>query len=106
MLYSAVGLAVIGAAAGLAFRWKVLLPIVVFLPVVAIFFSVSRGFSYENTAIVVFVAEGLLQGGYFVGSSIRFIATAGRRSVGTLSFFKTPRDPKEPGNDRHAAPPA
>ena len=105
MLYSAVGLAVIGAAAGLAFRWKVLLPIIVFLPVVAIF-SVSRGFSYENAAIVVVVAEGLLQGGYFVGSLIRFIATAGHRSVGALSFLKTPRDPKEPGNDRHAAPPA
>jgi hypothetical protein len=104
MVYFAVGLAAIGVAAGLAFRWKILLPIIVLLPLAAIIFSVSRGFSYEDTAIGVFVAEGILQGGYFVGLLIRFIATAGLRRA--LDFFRARRDREKRGNDPHVAPPA
>jgi hypothetical protein len=100
MVYFAVGLAAIGVAAGLAFRWKILLPIIVLLPLAAIIFSASRGLSYEDTTIGVFVAEGILQGGYFVGLLVRFIATAGLRSA------RARRDREERGNDRRVAPPA
>ena len=88
MIHSAIGLAVIGVAAGLAFRWKVLLPIIVLLPFAAIIFSVSRGLNHGDAVIVILVAEAVLQGGYFVGLLIRFIATAGMRSASASSFFK------------------
>ena len=106
MTYSAVGLAVIGAAVGLAFRWKVLLPVIVLLPFVAIIFSVSRGLDHRDTAIVVIVAEAVLQGGYFAGLLIRFILTASIRWVRGSSFFRSRRDPEAEGNDRHRTPSA
>lgn len=106
MIYSGIGLAVIGAAVGFAFRWKVLLPVIVLLPVAAIIFSVSRGLSYGDTAIVVIVAEAILQGGYFAGLLIRVVASASMRPTGARIFFKSRRDPGAGGEDRHAAPPA
>lgn len=106
MVYSAICLAVIGLGAGLAFRWKVLLPIIVLLPLAAIMFSTSRGFSYKETAIVVFAAEGILQGGYFAGLLMRLLVTASVRPSGVLNVFKTRRNPKERANTRRTAPPA
>ena len=91
MMYFAAGLAVIGAAAGSAFRWKVLLPIIVLLPFAAIVLSVSHSSNLENTVIVVLVAEAILQGGYFVGLLIRFFATAVMRSAGAHSFLLSRR---------------
>ncbi len=106
MIYSAIGLAVIGAAAGLAFRWKVLLPVIVLLPFAAIIFSVSHGFSHRGTAIAVIVAEAVLQGGYLTGLLIRFVSTASMRSAGISGFFKGRRNPDARGNDGHTAPSA
>jgi hypothetical protein len=106
MLYSAMGVAAIGVGAGLAFRWKVLLPVIVLLPLAATMFSVSRGFIYKETAIVIFIAEGILQGGYFVGLLVRFIATASLRPGGVLNFSKTRGNPEERGKDRRTAPTA
>ena len=106
MLYSAIALAVIGAAVGLAFRWKVLLPVIVVLPVAAIIFSVSRDLSHVDTAIAVIVGEAILQGGYFAGLLMRLVSSAIMRSTGERSFFKSRRAPGAGGEDRHAAPPA
>jgi hypothetical protein len=106
MIYSAIGLAVIGAAVGFVFRWKVLLPIIVVLPIAAIIFSASRGLSHGDTAIVVIVAEAILQGGYFAGLLMRLVSSASMRSTGARSFFKSRRDPAAGGENRHAAPPA
>jgi hypothetical protein len=107
MIYSAIGLAVIGAAVGFAFRWKVLLPVIVLLPFAAVVFSVSRGLNHEDTAIVVVVAEAVLQGGYFAGLLIRFISAVSMRSAGFSSVFKSRRDAKARTSDeRHTAPPA
>lgn len=98
MIYSAVGLAVTGAAAGLAFRWKVLLPIILILPVAVIIFS--RGLGFADTAIAIIVAEAILQGGYFAGLLLRFMATA------ISGLFKSRRDSEVHGKDRRTAPPA
>ena len=106
MIYYVVGLAVIGAAAGLAFRWKVLLPVIALLPLVAIIFSVSRGLNHKDTAIVVIVAEAVLQGGYFAGLLIRFVSTASTRSAWISGLFKGRRDPEVRDNDGHTAPSA
>ncbi len=106
MIYSAIGLAVIGAAVGLAFRWKVLLPVIVVLPIAVIIFSVSRDLSLGDTAIIVIVAEAILQGGYFAGLLMRLVSSASMRPVGARSFFRSRRDPGAGGEDHHAAPPA
>jgi hypothetical protein len=80
MEYYAVGLALVGAAAGLAFRWKVLLPIICLLPAALIIFPVSPGLSFLDTALAVIAAEAFLQGGYCVGLLSRAIADACLRS--------------------------
>jgi hypothetical protein len=103
MIYCAVGLFVIGAAAGLAFRWKVLLPIIVLLPLVAVVAPISGGLGYWDIAIVVVVAEAVLQGGYFLGLLIRLVVTAGLRWVVASGAFKSRRDPADDGGDRHTS---
>jgi hypothetical protein len=71
--YFAVGLAVLGAAVGIIFRLKVLLPIIGVLLCASIIFSVSRGLSFLDTALVVVVAQAVLQAGYFAGLFARHI---------------------------------
>lgn len=105
-MYSAIGLAVLGAAIGLVFRWKVLLPVIVLLPFAAIILSVSRGLSYRDAAIVVIVAEAVLQGGYFAGLLMRYVFDASIGSTGARSFFRSRRNPGTGAEDRRAAPPA
>jgi hypothetical protein len=103
MVYSAVGLALIGAVAGFAFRWKVLLPVVVLLPLAAIIFSVSRGFSYMETVIVIAIAEGVLQGGYILGLSLGVLTDATMQQGGALDVLKTRRNPDEQSKDGHTS---
>jgi hypothetical protein len=98
MIYSAVGLAVFGIATGLAFRWKVLLPIIVLLPFAATFMSLSSGLSLEDTLMAILVAEAVLQCGYFAGLLIRFMATAVMRSSRASSLLKRRRDRKAHDN--------
>jgi hypothetical protein len=73
--YYSVGLAVLGVAVGVAFRWQVLLPAIGLLPPVSIIFSICRGLGFLDTVIVIVLAEAVLQGGYFVGLLIRAVAT-------------------------------
>jgi hypothetical protein len=107
MEYLAVGLAVIGAAVGIAFRWKVLLPIIGLLPFASIIFSVSHGLSFRAAAIVVIATQVILQGGYFAGLLIRHIAAlCMRRAPWSSSILKTRRNAEASGTDQHTAPPA
>lgn len=105
MMYFSIALAVVGAAAGFAFRWKVLLPLIVLLPFVVIIFSLSRGSTLEDALIISLVAEAVLQGGYFVGLLIRSIESAGMRSARTSAFFKSLRAPETHDSTRRRAPP-
>ena len=84
MEYYAVGIAVLGAAVGVVFRWRVLLPIIGLLPLASIIFAISRGLGVLDTAIVIIVAEAILQGGYLVGVLIRTAAAGSLRSKGCL----------------------
>jgi hypothetical protein len=107
MEYLAVGLAVIGAAVGIAFRWKVLLPIIGLLPFASIIFSISHGFSFRDAAIVVIATQVILQGGYFLGLLIRPIANVCMRCAPwSSSFLKSRRIAEVSGTDQHTAPPA
>ena len=98
MIYSAVGLAVMGVAAGLAFRWKVLLPVIVLLPFAVGALSISHSITYGETVVFIIGAESILQGGYFVGLLMRVVATAALRLAGS-SAVKDRRDPAARGNE-------
>jgi hypothetical protein len=107
MEYFAVGLAVIGAAVGMAFRWKVLLPIIGLLPFASIIFSIFHGFGFRDAAIVVIATQVILQGGYLVGLLIRPIATVCVRCAPwSSSLVKSRRTDEASGTDQHTAPPA
>jgi hypothetical protein len=102
MLYFAALLALVGATAGLTFRWKLLLPVIVLLPFTAIIFAASR--SLRDTVLFILVAEAVLQGGYFVGLLTRFTATVGMRSATASSLLRRRSDSKTPDNERRTAP--
>jgi hypothetical protein len=106
MAYSAIGLALIGFGTGLAFRWKVLLPVVVLIPLAAIIFSVSRGFSYREAVMVIAIAEGVLQAGYILGLSLGVLTAATLQQGGALNVRKTRRNPDEQTKDGHTLPSA
>lgn len=107
MEYSAIGLAVLGAAVGIVFRLKVLLPIIGLLLSASIIFSISRGLSFLDAALMVIVAQAILQSSYFVGLLVRLIiATACMRSaLWTSNFLKGRRTSEVRGTDQRTAPP-
>jgi hypothetical protein len=98
MVYFAVGLTVIGVSAGLVFRWKVLIPVIALVPFAAGAVSISRGFGYHETAVVVIAAEAILQGSYFAGLLIRHVTTAVMRLLRN-SAVDGGRDPASHGNE-------
>nr|WP_157872604.1 hypothetical protein [Bradyrhizobium sp. ORS 278] len=103
MSYLTAGLALSGAAIGFAFRWHALLPIVVLVPLIVIIFSVSRGSSFETTAVGILIAEAGLQGGYVVGLLLRLLVPL----IKPRSVAAGPRETRAAGKDdqRHPAPP-
>ena len=76
MEYAAIALGILGAAVGVVFRLKVLLPIIALLLLASIAFSLARGFSFLDTALTIFAAQAILQGSYFLGFVIRAIFAA------------------------------
>ena len=79
MEYATTALAILGVAAGLAFRVKVLLPIIGVVLLASIIFSLATGFGFMDTAITVLMAQATLQGSYFLGLLIRAIFSALQR---------------------------
>jgi hypothetical protein len=76
MEYAATALAILGVAAGIAFRFKVLLPIIGVILLASIIFSLATGFGFMDTALTVLMAQATLQGSYFLGLLIRAIFSA------------------------------
>jgi hypothetical protein len=79
MVYAAIALAIVGAAVGLAFRLKILLPVLALLLVVSILFSLERGFGFLDTALTIMAVQIILQASYFLGLVIRAVLTAAHR---------------------------
>ena len=79
MVYAAIALAFVGAAVGLVFRLKILLPVLGLLLIVSIAFSLERGFSFLDTALTIVVVQTNLQGSYFLGLVIRAVFTSAYR---------------------------
>jgi hypothetical protein len=67
MGYAAIGLAILGFAIGVTFRFKVLLTFVGLLLIFSVAASLDRGFTFLETALTVMVAQSILQGMYFLG---------------------------------------
>ncbi len=76
MEYAAIILAILGLAIGLAFRLKVLLPILALLLVGSAAFAIARGLDLADTALVVFAAQAAIQFGYFVGIVVRSVISS------------------------------
>ncbi len=102
-----VGLAILGAAIGIIFRLQVLLPIIGVLLCASIIFSISRGLSFPDAALVVIVAQAVLQASYFSGLFVRhFIAGPRlRSSLWPSRRFGGQRDPESRGNGQSTANP-
>lgn len=71
MGYVLAALAAIGCAVGIAFRLKVLLPILAILLVASVIFTVSRGYGITDTLLTVILVQVIIQAGYFLGILIR-----------------------------------
>ena len=84
MVYAAIALAFVGAAVGLVFRLKILLPVLGLLLIVSIAFSLERGFSFLDTALTIMIVQTILQGSYFLGLLIRAIFLALHRMRSSL----------------------
>jgi hypothetical protein len=84
MAYAAVALVIIGSGVGVAFRLKVLLPILALLLILSIVFAVVQGFDFLHTAFMVIETQTSVQTGYFLGVVVRSIVDGKRRMLPTL----------------------
>jgi hypothetical protein len=107
MGYAALVLAILGLAAGLTSRLKILLVHVAIVFLLSIGFSLQAGFTFLWTAAIVMIAQTILQSSYLAGLVIRAVlrpaqfpafdgeasdAPAGERSVKAFDrLSKTPR---------------
>ena len=76
----AIALAILGFAIGAVFRLKILLAILALLFIVSVMFSLTRDFSFLETALTVMAAQSIVQGSYFLGLVARAVLTAAHRT--------------------------
>jgi hypothetical protein len=80
MVDVAIALAILGFAVGIVFRLKILLSILAALLVISVAFSLARGFSFLETALMVMTVQSIVQGCYFLGLVARAVFAAAQRS--------------------------
>jgi hypothetical protein len=76
---AAVALAILGFAVGAVFRLRILLSVLALILVASVFFSLSRGFSFLDTALTIIAVQCIVQGSYFLGLVVRAVLTAAYR---------------------------
>ena len=81
MEYAAIGLAIFGAALGLRFRFRVLLPFVLLVLLIGLFLAFNRQLGGLQTVLVVLTSQAILQGGYFIGVITRALFRALQRKL-------------------------
>lgn len=77
---AAVALAIMGFAVGVLFRLKILLLILALLLMASIVFSLTRGFTFPDTALTIMAAQTIVQSSYFLGLVVRAIVAAAQRT--------------------------
>jgi hypothetical protein len=92
--YPSIALAVIGFAVGMTFRSKVLFVVLVPLVPATIVFALGNGFGLPGTALMIMIAQCVVQGSFFVGLVVRTLL-----SNKTAACSLTARSPL-PGIDR------
>jgi len=73
MEYGAIAVALVGVCLGLNFRFKFLLPFIAVLLIISVTLSIVRGYGAAGTILTVFVAQFIIQAGYFFGMLARWI---------------------------------
>jgi hypothetical protein len=76
---AAIALVILGFAVGAVFRLKILLSILALVLVITIVFSVTRGFTFLDTALTIMAAQTIVQTSYFLGLVLRAVLTAAHR---------------------------
>ena len=71
IVYTAVGLSVVGFVVGLTLRLSTFLVFVGLVLIAAIVYSIDAGFGFFSTLLNIMAAEAILQGSYFVGLVVR-----------------------------------
>jgi heme O synthase-like polyprenyltransferase len=89
MEYAAVAIAILGVVIGATFRVRFLLGIVLLLLPVCLIFSVSHGYAFLATVLMIVVPQGILQGGYFLGLLGRTAFAVTQRKLTGLSKTQT-----------------
>ena len=73
---AAVALTILGFAVGAVFRLRILLSVLALMLVASVFLSLSRGFSFLDTALTIIAVQCIVQGSYFLGLVVRAFLTA------------------------------
>jgi hypothetical protein len=76
---AAIALAILGFAVGAVFRLKILLSILALVLIITIVFSLTRGFTFLDTALTIMAAQSIVQASYFLGLVVRAVLTAAHR---------------------------
>jgi len=76
MGFAAIALLALGFVVGAVFRLKILLSILALVLLVTIVFSLTRGFTFLDTALTIMAAQSIVQASYFLGLVVRAIFTA------------------------------
>jgi hypothetical protein len=76
---AAIALVILGFAVGAVFRLKILLSILALVLVITIVFSLTRGFTFLDTALTIMAAQTIVQTSYFLGLVLRAVLTAAHR---------------------------
>jgi hypothetical protein len=88
MEYTAVALAVFGVIIGLRFRFRVLLPFALLLPLLCVAFALTYRLGGVETLLTILAAEAVLQGGYVIGLIVRASYKAFQRRMAPPSSQK------------------
>jgi hypothetical protein len=76
---AAIALVILGFAVGAVFRLKILLSILALVLVITVVFSLTRGFTFLDTALTIMAAQTIVQTSYFLGLVLRAVLTAAHR---------------------------
>jgi hypothetical protein len=89
MEYTAIAIAILGLIIGATFRLRFLLGIVLLMLPISLVFSISHGYSFLATVLMIVVPQAILQGGYFLGLLGRAAFSITQRKLIGLSKAQT-----------------
>lgn len=99
MVQAAIGLAVFGALLGLRFRFRILLPFVLLVLLVALFLAFKWRLGGLETLLIVIISQAILQGSYFIGLATRALFRGFQQKlIATDELAATDKRPSNSGS--------